>query len=79
MPNFCILQDKLITTEDIYKFNIDKNSDYENMKNQYIRSEYQYARRQLTWFRRMSNINWFEADDKNLIDKTSLLIADFLK
>ena len=58
---------------------IDKNSDYENMKNQYIRSEYQYARRQLTWFRRMSNINWFEADDKNLIDKTSLLIADFLK
>ena len=58
---------------------IDKNSDYETMKNQYIRSEYQYARRQLTWFRRMSNINWFEADDKNLIDKTSLLIADFLK
>ena len=28
MPNFCILQDKLITTEDIYKFNIDKNSDF---------------------------------------------------
>ena len=28
MPNFCILQDKLITTEDIYKFNIDKNSEF---------------------------------------------------
>ena len=26
MPNFCILNDKLITPEDIYKFNIDKNS-----------------------------------------------------
>ena len=28
MPNFCIFQDKLTTTEDIYKFNIDKNSDF---------------------------------------------------
>lgn len=28
MPNFCILEDKLITTEDIYKFNIDKNSEF---------------------------------------------------
>jgi tRNA dimethylallyltransferase len=53
--------------------------DYEVMRQQYIQSEYQYARRQLTWFRRMSNINWFEADDKNLIEKTSLLMSDFLK
>jgi hypothetical protein len=28
MPNFCIFQDKLTTTEDIYKFNIDKNSEF---------------------------------------------------
>lgn len=28
MPNFCILQEKLTSTEDIYKFNIDKNSDF---------------------------------------------------
>jgi len=28
MPNFCIFQDKLITTEDIYKYNIDKNSEF---------------------------------------------------
>ena len=28
MPNFCIFQDKLITPEDIYKFNIDKNSEF---------------------------------------------------
>jgi len=53
--------------------------DYEEMRKQYIQAEYQYARRQLTWFRRMNNINWFEADDQNLIDKTSLLLADFLK
>lgn len=52
--------------------------DYEEMRRQYIQSEYQYARRQLTWFRRMNDINWFEANDKNLIDKTSLLIADFV-
>jgi len=53
--------------------------DYEKMRQQYIQSEYQYARRQLTWFRRMKDINWFEADDENLIDKTSFLIADFLR
>ena len=28
MPNFCIFQDKLITPEYIYKFNIDKNSKF---------------------------------------------------
>jgi len=28
MPNFCIFQNKLTTTEDIYKFNIDKNSEF---------------------------------------------------
>jgi hypothetical protein len=28
MPNFCIFQDKLIIPEDIYKFNIDKNSEF---------------------------------------------------
>lgn len=52
---------------------------YEGMRQQYIQSEYKYARRQLTWFRRMNDINWFEADDKNLIAKTNLLIADFLR
>ncbi|MGA1046986.1 MAG: tRNA (adenosine(37)-N6)-dimethylallyltransferase MiaA [Minisyncoccia bacterium] len=58
---------------------LDKKTDYETMKEQYIRSEYQYTRRQLTWFRRMSNINWFEADAKDLIDRTSHLISDFLQ
>jgi hypothetical protein len=28
MPNFCVFQDKLITPEDIYKFNINKNSEF---------------------------------------------------
>ena len=28
MPNFCIFQDKLTSTEDIYKYNIDKNSEF---------------------------------------------------
>lgn len=53
--------------------------DYKTMREKYIQAEYQYARRQLTWFRRMKNIVWFEADDKKLIEKTSLLITDFLK
>jgi tRNA dimethylallyltransferase len=58
---------------------LDKKIDYEKMKSKYIQSEYQYARRQMTWFRRMSDIHWFEADDKNLLIKTSQLISDFLK
>jgi tRNA dimethylallyltransferase len=57
---------------------LDKKIDYEKMKSKYIQSEYQYARRQITWFRRMSDIHWFEADDKNLLIKTSQLISDFL-
>lgn len=58
---------------------LDNKIDYNTMKNKYIQSEYQYARRQLTWFRRMPNIKWFKADDINLVNKTSLLIADFLE
>jgi tRNA dimethylallyltransferase len=58
---------------------LDKKIDYEKMKSKYIQSEYQYARRQMTWFRRMSDIHWFEADDKNLLIKTSQLISDFLE
>ncbi|MEX0596375.1 MAG: tRNA dimethylallyltransferase, partial [Candidatus Paceibacterota bacterium] len=52
--------------------------DYEDMKQKYIQSEYQYARRQLTWFRRMPEIKWFDANDVNLLSKTSQLISDFL-
>lgn len=58
---------------------LDHKIDYNTMKNKYIQSEYQYARRQLTWFRKMPNIKWFEANDINLIAKTNLLIADFLE
>lgn len=58
---------------------LDNNIDYEEMRRQYIESEYQYARRQLTWFRRMSNINWFEADSPTLLQDTNKLISDFLQ
>lgn len=52
--------------------------DYESMREKYIQAEYQYARRQLTWFRRMPEIHWFEADDENLVEQTEHLITDFL-
>jgi len=52
--------------------------DYESMREKYIQAEYQYARRQLTWFRRMPEIHWFEADDENLLEQTEHLITDFL-
>jgi tRNA dimethylallyltransferase len=57
---------------------LDNKINYETMKSKYIQSEYQYARRQMTWFRRMPDIHWFEADDKELLTKTSQLISDFL-
>jgi tRNA dimethylallyltransferase len=57
---------------------LDNKITYDTMKSKYIQSEYQYARRQMTWFRRMPEIHWFEADDKELLTKTSHLISDFL-
>lgn len=57
---------------------LDNKINYDIMKSQYIQYEYQYARRQMTWFRRMPEIHWFEADDKELLTKTSQLISDFL-
>lgn len=58
---------------------LNNNIDYEDMRRQYIESEYQYARRQLTWFRRMPHINWVEADSLTLLQDTSTLISDFLQ
>lgn len=58
---------------------LDNDITYDEMRKQYIESEYQYARRQLTWFRRMSNINWFEVHSSTLIQDTSNLISDFLQ
>jgi tRNA dimethylallyltransferase len=57
---------------------LDNKITYDTMKSKYIQSEYQYARRQMTWFRRMPEIHWFDADDKELLTKTSHLISDFL-
>jgi tRNA dimethylallyltransferase len=58
---------------------LNNNLDYEEMRRQYIESEYQYARRQLTWFRRIPNIHWFEADSPTLIQDSHKLISDFLR
>lgn len=57
---------------------LDEQISYDIMRERYIQSEYQYARRQLTWFRKNPDIHWFEADDNALIQKTSLLIQNFL-
>ncbi len=38
-----------------------------------------YAKRQLTWFRRDSRINWFFADKENVFEKAEILVKDFLK
>jgi tRNA dimethylallyltransferase len=58
---------------------LNNNIDYEEMRRQYIESEYQYARRQLTWFRRIPNIHWFEADSPTLLQDSNKLISDFLR
>jgi len=58
---------------------LNNNLDYEEMRRQYIESEYQYARRQLTWFRRIPNIHWFKADSPTLMQDSHKLISDFLR
>ena len=57
MPNFCIFQDKLITPEDIYKFNIDKS------KNNGWKKKYQLTSG-LT-----KTIKWFLNNQNNLREK----------
>jgi tRNA dimethylallyltransferase len=58
---------------------IDNVINYEEMRRQYIDSEYQYARRQLTWFRRIPNIHWFEADNPTLMKDSNKLISVFVQ
>jgi tRNA dimethylallyltransferase len=58
---------------------LNNSLDYEEMRKQYIESEYQYARRQLTWFRRIPNIHWFEGDSPTLMQDSHKLISDFLR
>jgi tRNA dimethylallyltransferase len=36
---------------------------------------YKYAKRQMTWFKRDSKINWFDPRDKNLLNKVSNVIG----
>ncbi len=43
---------------------INENLSYEEMKERFIRAEYQYAKRQMTWFRRDSSIHWVRADER---------------
>ncbi len=47
----------------------------ENLKMQTRR----YAKRQLTWFRRVENINWFNLDNNDCLDGIIKLTEDFLK
>ena len=37
-----------------------------------------YAKRQLTWFHRMKNVNWIYADDTDFTDRAEALIRSFI-
>ncbi len=60
---------------EIYGF-MSKEYDFEEAVRLLKRNSRRYAKRQLTWFRKYEDINWFEPDDeeqiKNLIKKTLL-------
>ncbi len=73
-----ILQSLGLGTVAICQF-LDNTISFDRMRDRYIQSEYQYARRQLTWFRKNSDIHWFESEDNTLLKNTSLLIKNFLK
>ena len=47
----------------------------ENLK----RSTRRYAKRQITWFKRVNDVNWFYPDDNDTIDDILLLTEKFLK
>ncbi len=38
-----------------------------------------YAKRQLTWFNRMENINWIFTDEDNVLDVSNKMLDEFLK
>ena len=46
------------------------------MVNQAIVATRQYAKRQLTWFRRETDINWYDAEDSQKLGRT--VLADLL-
>jgi len=41
---------------------LNENLSYEEMKDRFIRAEYQYAKRQMTWFRRDASLYWLNAE-----------------
>lgn len=43
-------------------------------KEKWIKQEIKYAKRQLTWFKANSKINWFESDEDNLIHQVEDLV-----
>lgn len=47
----------------------------EEMKELWITEEVQYAKRQMTWFIKNKDIVWFDADDRNLVQKLELAVG----
>jgi len=45
---------------------------------QYVAKEYQYAKRQITWFKRNPEIHWIDSSDDSLTNKSLELIDQFL-
>jgi len=53
--------------------------DYYTMRDTFITAEYQYAKRQMTWFKRDPNIHWLSGTEENNYTTASNLIHDFLE
>ena len=47
----------------------------EDVKQAWIKAEQQYLRRQLTWFKKQTNIHWFDITQRNLYPKLATKVA----
>lgn len=50
----------------------------EEMINKWVSDEVSYAKRQLTWFKKVTNLNWFSSEDPLLLSKAKSLVEKFV-
>lgn len=53
---------------------LEKKVDREEAINNWIIAEQKYAKRQMTWFKKVNNINWFDITDKDFAKKVDSLV-----
>lgn len=71
---------KLLKSENYFEKAQETTPGYKhwNDPDKWKQAEKQYAKRQITWFKRNKNIKWLDADDGDLPNKAGKLVENFL-